>query len=237
MDHPSQPSLFEIQDTGLSWPNILIPAALEEVGQDRGRLILFRGHRGLFPLGHYLMAWRLIQEESVIFVDGANFFDLPLITRLGRRLKKDARRLLERIQISRAFTVHLLEAVISERLEGALKKYNSRLCLISGLLDTFSDEEVPLWEAVRILGRVMERLRFLADQGHRVIVLAPDPPVPVVKRKGLVPLVAKAADRIFTLSEAEGVLTLRDETKAARGNPWVFPSVRLSKKARLTEVI
>ena len=232
MDNRSQPSLFEIQDTGLSWPSILIPAALEEVGQDRGRLILFRGHRGLFPLGHYLMVWRLVQEESVIFVDGANFFDLPLITQLGRRFKKDARRLLEKIQISRAFTVHQLEAVISERLEEALKKYGSRMCLLSGLLDTFSDEEVPLWEAVRILRRVMERLRFLADQGHRVIVLAPDLPVPVVKRKGLVPFVIKAADRIFTLSEAEGVLILRDETKADKSKPWVFPAVQLLTKRR-----
>jgi len=229
-DHLSQPSLFEIQETGLSWPNILIPAALEAVAQDQGRFILFAGHRGLLPLGHYLVTWRVIEGESVIFVDGAHFFDLPLITKLSRQLQKDPRRLLERIHICRAFTVHQLEAVIGERLEAALRKHSSRLCLISGLLDTFSDEEVPLWEAVRILHRVMGRLRSLVDQGPRVVVLAPDPPIPAVKRMSLVPLVMKSADRIFSLSEDEGVLILKDETKAARGKQWVLPALKLSMK-------
>jgi hypothetical protein len=230
MEQLSQPSLFEVSEPGLSWPNILIPAALEEISQDRGRLILFRGHRGLFPLGHYLMVWRRMQEEAMVVVDGANFFDLTLITRLGQRHKKDARRLLQGIHISRAFTVHQLEAVISERLEGALKKQNSRLSLISGLLDTFSDEEVPLWEAIRILRKVIGRLRCLADQGNRVIVLAPDPPVPVAKRRGFGLMVIKIADRVFTLSETEGLLTMKEETRVATRRQWVFPALQRSRK-------
>jgi hypothetical protein len=233
MDHLSQPFLFE-QDTSLytslSWPNILIPAALEAVARDQGQIILFSGHRRLLPLGHYLVAWRVMEQESVIFVDGANFFDLPLITKLAKQLQRDSRKLLERIHISRAFTVHQLEALIVERLGTAMDKYSSRLCFVSGLLDTLFDEEVPVWEAVRILKKVMERLKFLADRGHRVIILAPSPPTPSVKRVGLVPLIRKHADRIFTLSENRGLLILEEETKEARGKQWAFPALKLSMK-------
>jgi hypothetical protein len=230
MDHSSQDSLFEIPETSRSWPSIFLPAALEAVDQDQGQLIVFSGHRGLFPLGHYLMVWRLLQEESVIVVDGANIFDLHLITRLANDLKADPRNLLQRIHLTRAFTVHQLQSVISDRLEGALKKYGSRLCLVSGLLDTFWDEEVPLWEASRILKSVIGKLRSLTAQNHRVVLLAPDPPVPMAKRMGLISLVKKNVDRVFGLSEAEGILTMREETKSKVGKRWVLPSLQLPTK-------
>jgi hypothetical protein len=230
IDHLSQPSLFGVQETSLSWSSILIPAALEAAARDEGQLLLFSGHHRLLSLGHYLVAWRVIEQESVIFVDGANFFDLPLITKLARQLQRDSRRFLERIHISRAFTVHQLEAVVGERLGAAMNKYSSRLCFVSGLLETFFDEEVPIWEAVRILNRVMRRLKFLTDQGHRVIILAPSPSAPSVKRMGLVPLVRKYADRIFTLSEDKGLLILEEETKEIRSKRWSFPAVKLSIK-------
>ncbi len=228
MDHQPQSSLFEIPSTELSWPSILTPVALEAV--DQGKLIVFVGHRGLFPLGHYLMVWRLVQEDSVVVLDGANIFDLPLITQLSKSLHIDTRALLQRIHLSRAFTVHQLEAVISDRLEEALQKYGSRLCLVSGLLDTFWDEEVPLWEASRILKKVMERLRQIADQGCRVIVLAPEPPVPMSKRMGLVSLVKKNTDRIFSLKDIEGMLTMDEETQPDKGKRWLLPSLRLPTK-------
>lgn len=234
MDPMTQYSLFEAGEADLPWSDIVIPAALEAVGRDHGRLVIMNGHRGLFPLGHYLTVWRLIEEEAVIFVDGANHFDLPMIARLARRLKKDARGFLERIHLSRAFTVHQLEAVIHEHLEDALQKHRSRLCLISGLLDTFSDEEVPLWEAKGILSRVMERLRLLADQGYRVVVLAPDPPVPVPQRNGLASFITKKADRVFRLSEQSGEFMLRDETKTARGKQWPLPALPLFRKREIS---
>lgn len=225
-----QPSLFEVVETDRAWRNIATPAAMEAVARDHGQIIGFCGHRGLFTLGHYLMAWRLLHEEPVILVDGANIVDLPLILRLTRENQKDPRTLLGRIHLSRAFTIHQLEAVIGERLEGAFDQYQSRLCFVSGLLDLFYDEEVPRWEAKRILQRVLETLRRLADRGRRVIVIAPDPPGPSTKRRDLVTRVAKAADRIFRLVDENGALTLKDEAEAARGQPWVLPSVRLRVK-------
>jgi hypothetical protein len=227
-DPSSQSSLFEIEAADLSWQKIVTPAALEAVARDRGQIIGFLGHRGLFALGHYLMAWRLLQDESVILVEGANVIDLPLILKLTDGLKANRRQLLNRLHLSRAFTVHQLEAVICERLEKALQKYQSRLCFVSGLLDTFYDDEVPVWESMRILRKTTEKLRALADQGCRLILLAPDPPTPTTKRKNLVPLVTEKADRIFALGHEKNQYILIDDTKAARDKKWVLPSIPFS---------
>ena len=229
----SQPSLFEVAEPDRAWRKIATPAAMEAVARDHGQMIGFFGHRGLLTLGHYLMAWRLAEEESVILVDGANIVDLPLILRLTRESRQDPRALLGRIHLSRAFTIHQLEALIGERLEGAFDRYQSRLCFISGLLDTFYDEEVPRWEAQRILRKVLETLRRLADQGRRVIVIAPDPPGPSTTRRDLAAPVAKAVDRIFRLADENGALGLKDEADAACVKRWVLPSVQLRMKRTL----
>lgn len=226
-EYSFQSSLFDIAEPETSWQDIVTPAAMEAVAQNQGQLIVFQGNRGLFALGHYLLAWRLVQEESVVLVDGANIVDLPLILRLTRGLKKDARTLLNRIHLSRAFTIHQLEAVIGDRLEGAMKKFQSRLCFISGLLDPFNDEEVPQWEATRTFRGVMEKLRTLANQGYRVIVLAPDPPVPVMKRKNLAPMITKVANRSFALVDEKGRLILLDKTQSARDKQWVLPAIQV----------
>ena len=190
---------IEVQRSGLSWSHILIPSALKALTCQSGHLVLFKGHQGIFAIGHYLMAWRLIEGERVVLIDSANVFDLPFITKMARAFKRDERKLLEQISISRAFTVHQLETVIRNRLAQRLKICGGRLCFISGLLDTFWDEEVPLWEAVPILRRIIAQLRSLSDLGYRVIILAPDPPVSAVKREGLSSILIQAADRVFTL--------------------------------------
>lgn len=224
-DPSSQSPLFETDADDLSWRKIVTPAALEAVARDQGQIIGFLGHRGLFALGHYLMAWRLLQGETVVLVDGANVIDLPLIVKLTDGLKANRREVLDRLHLSRAFTVHQLEAVVGERLERALETYQSRLCFVSGLLDTFYDEEVPLWEATRILRRTTEKLRALANQGCRFVVLAPDPPAPKTRRGNLVSLVTRPLDRIFTLVREKDQYLLVDDTRTVRDKRWVLPSM------------
>ncbi|HEY4485280.1 MAG TPA: hypothetical protein VI702_03000 [Nitrospiria bacterium] len=218
-----QSSLFEIEPA-FSWPEVVTSAALEAVAGEKGQVIAFFGHRGLLALGHYLMAWRLLQDESIILVDGANIIDLPLILRFARGFNRNRRELLNRIHLSRAFTLHQLEACISERLEEALKKYSSRLCFVSGFLDAFYNEEVPFREAARILDKTAKKLRALADQGHRVIVLAPDPPMPT-QRKSLAPGVIRAADRTFSLVQEKDRCVLMDDTQTVRKQNRFFPSM------------
>lgn len=219
-----QTSLFEVQETSLCWSDFLIPDAVEALNQNQGQVILFTGHRKLLLFGHYLMTWRLLHEKSVLFVDGANLFDLALITQLSQKLNQDPPELLRRIHLSRTFTIHQMETVIRHRLETGLQTYHSRLCLISGLLDTFYDEAVPLWERLRILKKIMIRLCVLAGQGHQIIVLAADPPSPVTNQTSLTSIPKSYANRIFSLTETDGTSTLKETSPVSPKKSWGVPS-------------
>lgn len=215
MDASLQSSFYGMESPGPSWRDLLTPDAREAVSGDRGGMILMTGHPGLFSLGHYLMAGRLLHQESVILVDGANIIDPTFILRLLRGFAVDPRSVLERLHLSRAFTAHQLEALVCERLEEASTRFASRLCLVSGLLDTLSDAEVPLREASGMLRRIVARLRDLADQGRRVVILAPDPPGASAERRALARPAAAAADRVFRLCDTGGRFALREETNTA----------------------
>ena len=167
------------------------------------------GHEALFAMGHYLLVWRTLQEQA-FWVDSANVFDLALITRLAKEINLDVKQLLQRIHISRAFTIHQLESLIGNSLEAAMEKMNSRLCFVSGLLDAFFDEEVPVWEAEGVLRHILGKLRLLADRGYMIIILAPDLRVPHRERKVFPHLLSKAADRIFILSKSCTGLVLEE---------------------------
>lgn len=224
MNPMTQISLFETQETHPTWPDILIPDAMEALSQDQGQVIVFTGHRNLLLLGHYLMTWQLRYEKSVLFVDGANLFDLALITQLSQKLNQDPQDLLRRIHLSRIFTIHQMETVIRHRLETGLQTYHSRLCLISGLLDTFYDEAVPLWERLRILKKIMVKLCILAGRGYQIVALAADPPSPTTKKTNLTSIPQKYANRIFSLTETNGTSTLKETTPATRRKSWTFLS-------------
>ena len=79
--------------------------------------------------------------------------------------------MLNRIYVSRTFTVHQLEALITERLSDALKTYTSRVLVASGFLNNLYDEDVELRETWRVFRKATAHLRALADSGALVLVV------------------------------------------------------------------
>ncbi len=216
MSSPDQLSLFGTIEVQPLFQDTPFSGILKSLLQDHGRVILMTGTRDLISLGHYLAARRLIEGDTVVFVDGANSIDLPFILRFARLLRADPRSFMKRIHLSRAFTAHQLESVIVRDLAGAMKRFKSRLCIVLGLLDTPTDDELPLWEGRRLLRNITVRLRSLADQGHLILLIAPDPaPDPISgptaaseKTRALLPIVKETANRILHLSRDKNQLIL-----------------------------
>ncbi len=212
MNNPDQPSLFGTIEPQPLFQDTPLAGTLESLLGEHGRVILITGTRDLISLGHYLAVRRLVEGEAVVFVDGANIIDLPFVLRLARLLRADPRSFMKRIHLSRAFTAHQLESVIVRDLAGAMERFESRLCIVSGLLDTPTDDELPLWEGRRLLRNITGRLRSLADQGHLILAIAPDPAPDAAaaseKTQKLLPIVKEAADRTFQLSRDKGQLVL-----------------------------
>jgi len=223
MESSLQPPLFERDVAPITLDMALTPEVLEELAERRGRLILMIGSRSLLSLGHLLIAWRLLHQEPVVLIDGANCIDLYLISRMARANRQAPGRLLTQLQISRAFSMHQLEAVITERLESRLRQ-GRPLAVIAGLLDLFNDEDVPQWEARASLKKVTGTLRRLADQGYQIVALAPDLPMNRKGRDGLLSLVIPVSDRLFAFSESDGTSALKDVTAEHRQKQWKFPT-------------
>lgn len=117
------------------------------------------------------LAGPLLRGENVVAVDGGNRFDPYEIGKAARALGGDAGEALSRIHVSRAFTCHQVEALLSRRLPEALSRFDARLVLVMGLPETFSDADVSYAEACRVFRNCLSALRRVALSGTRVVLV------------------------------------------------------------------
>jgi len=114
-------------------------------------------------------------ETNVVFVDGGNTFRLYDISYIAQLHKLDSKEVLERIFISRAFTAYQMTSLILDKMETAVKKYNSKLVIISDIAGLYLDKDVPKREARHVFNKVILFLSKFAEE-KRVIVVATYPP-------------------------------------------------------------
>ena len=112
----------------------------------------------------------LLAGEPVVAVDGGNRFDPYEVVRAERALGGSGRAALSRLLVSRAFTCHQMEALLSRRLPAALARERARIALVLGLPETFGDEDVPYAEACRVFRGCLSALRRLSREGTRVVL-------------------------------------------------------------------
>ena len=183
----------------------------------QGGLVLLYGGRAVLAYSLRAIASLLASDQHVVFIDSANAFNPFLIAEVAARLNRPPEELLDRIHISRTFTVHQLEALITERIAEALKTYASRILVASGFLDNLYDEDVERREAWRIFRKATAHLRALADAGTLVLVVCSDPPVRLPDRDGLLDALIAEADRVIKL-DASG-LSLEKSVRATDAFP------------------
>jgi hypothetical protein len=131
---------------------------------------------GFFGTGAHRLALRalarpLVAGEPVVAVDGGNRFDPYEISKAERALGGNGRTALSRILISRAFTCHQMEALLSQRLGPALDRAEAGIAVILGLPETFMDADVPFAEACQVFRNCLSSLCRLAARGARVVLV------------------------------------------------------------------
>lgn len=109
--------------------------------------------------------------SNVVFIDGANTFRLYKIARLAQLHHLNPRQALERIFISRAFTAYQLTALILDKLEETVQKYNAKLVVISDIAGFFSDTDIPNEEALKVYSQIINYLSSFAKK-HQIILIA-----------------------------------------------------------------
>jgi hypothetical protein len=173
-----------------------------------GKLYCVHGGSEVFRLSLNAVSVSLLRGVPVALVDGTNRFDIYAIARFARRLASHngasaptPEQLLERVFISRAFTCYQMEAVITERLPRFLAREKIPVAVVFGLLDTFYDEQAPLFEVQAGLERIIAALRLLRRANIGVLLASQDTVPASSARRSLFPRLAAGMDGVFAAGE------------------------------------
>ena len=187
-----------------------------------GKLYCIHGTGGVFRISLAAAAHVLLGGMPVTLVDGTNRFDAYYLAEFARKhagMRPDGRRitpesLLDNIFISRAFTCYQMEAVITERLPLFVRRKGSPVVIIFGLLDTFYDEQAPLFQVKAGLERIAVALRALRQDNVAVLLASLDVKLDSKERNALFPRMMTVMDRVYRLVEDAGSQRLLPEIPA-----------------------
>lgn len=180
-----------------------------------GKLLCLHGDTPeVFRLSLHAASHALLRGVPVALVDGANRFDVYSIAEFARWVASRARQrvtpgqLLERIHVARAFTCYQMEATITERLPAFLKQNGVTTAMIFGLLDTFYDEQAPLFEVKASLQRIIVALQQLKAENTAVLLASMDVRLESKERNMLFPKLVATMDQAVRLSHGNNSRSL-----------------------------
>src|SRR2546427_1654085 len=150
--------------------------AVQELLPSKAAAILLRGDPDVRTLAMDLAAATILTGGTVLWVEAANRFDLYAFAEAAKRWGDPPEALLKRLRIARAFTIYQLGALATDGLERALRQCPDAVTVVSEPLALAWDAEVPVAEARRVLRRLVAGLQRVRQQGHRLVLTAPDPP-------------------------------------------------------------
>lgn len=103
-------------------------------------------------------------NSDAVFIDGGNSFEAYSVSNYAIEHRIEPKLALSRIHISRAFTCFQLASLVTEKLPGALTRYDSTLAIIADITELFQDPEIKdKQEAYRVFQRILRSLSAIAE--------------------------------------------------------------------------
>ncbi|HEX9677703.1 hypothetical protein [Nitrososphaera sp.] len=118
--------------------------------------------RALLPTNH-----GGLDSPYVVIVDAGNKSDFYQTVDFIRQYGLNIRKALDRIIVSRTFTIYQLRSLLRE-LPKVAQRYQARAVVIPGLLDLFDDPNIKRKEAERVVGRIS---KSIAEISNRLLVI------------------------------------------------------------------
>jgi hypothetical protein len=180
-----------------------------------GTLTCVHGSPLVFRLALAAAAQTLFNGKTVALIDGTNRFDLYALAEFARRQASapgNATRLtpdeiLDRIFVARAFTCYQMEATVTNRLPAFLAKSGTSVVVIYGLLDTFYDEQAPLFEVRAGIRRMITALHRLRNEKITLLLASKTVRLASPERNALFPALMREMDAVYCLEDHEGKKT------------------------------
>ena len=191
-----------------------------------GKLYMLHGSERVFRLSLAAASQALVTGVPMTVVDGANRFDAYFVAEFARRFTSAGagrritpEELLERIYVSRAFTCYQMEALITDRLPAFLALSRSPVAIIFGLLDTFYDDQAPMFEVRNSLRRIVAVLQRLKRGGTSVLLASVTARTVPPERRELQGTLQTSMDRVYMVHD-EG----REQTPLKTGPTGRWPA-------------
>jgi Rad51 protein len=110
-------------------------------------------------------------DSATIFIDGGNSSDPYLFSVFAKLYLINPDTALRRVATSRAFTVYQLANLVRHELPKAVKDYDSKLVIVSGVLEMFDDPSVTESEAKRVIQAVIGGLQVVKSEALVLVTL------------------------------------------------------------------
>jgi hypothetical protein len=158
---------------------------------------VFYGSPRLPRLSHYFLPRVLLNDESVLFLDGANQFDPLLLARFARRRGLEASFFNRLMRVSRAFTCFQLTELIA-RTPKFLNNFPAKVLIVTALPDLYFDEDVREREARVSFEHALEGLQRIV-RGPIAVAVFSDATSFHTGRRDLFQQLCKQADQLLKI--------------------------------------
>ncbi len=104
-----------------------------------------------------------VSSPYVITIDAGNSLDFYQYVNFARQYDVDIKKILQRIIVSRAFTVYQLADLIIDELPKVIKQFDTRLVVVSDLLNMFiHDPNVDRKEGIYLIKEIVSAIRKIS---------------------------------------------------------------------------
>jgi hypothetical protein len=196
-------------------PDIIVSSGLETLdrllgGFKAGELTLVDGnssHISTFPDHLCVNTYKTFRSET-IYIDGGMCANPYRIARYARSLDLNQHDVLENVQLSRAFTVYQLSAIIQELLEPMIQNHSPRTLIIGMLPALYLDPEISSQEAQTLLVQDLKKLQDLTTRYTLITVCTNLDVMPLSPVKGLGKILYDNVHEIVRMKQFEHVTSL-----------------------------
>lgn len=109
-----------------------------------------------------------LSSPYVVIVDAGNKSDFYQTVNFCKQYGLQLSSTLDRIIVSRTFTIYQLKSLLLRELPKVIQKYSPSVVIVPGLLDMFEDPNIKKKEAKKVITRIMQ---LLTDLSNRMLVL------------------------------------------------------------------
>jgi hypothetical protein len=115
--------------------------------------------RSLLPANHGGLG-----SPYAVVVDASNMSDFYQAVDYVKQYGLDLESTLNRIIVSRTFTIYQLKSLLQRELPKVIEKYRPSVVIVPGLLDLFDDPNIKKKEAKAVIMRIIYALKKISDR-------------------------------------------------------------------------